>query len=218
MNRQKRNANDGCCKKSAAAQQQPIVVNHYHNYYYNCPCVPLPQPTPQTPKPVTSPSSTCVDCSCDKSGSISCSVPQNSPSNYQQPSGKSYQQAGTTYQQSYPAAGENGVQPEQSQRKDLTEQDKNDAFSFSVLFDDPIAKDFYNFVTTNFVKRDNPIKIAEIKCETDPLSVLEDPICKEFFNLFTQTFVRKPENTTANPDQSKVSTLKPTCRQTNRRT
>lgn len=179
----------------------------------------LPQVALQNPSPAStcSTNAPCVDCSCGKSGSISCNVPQPAANNYPQNGGKSYAQQqslhpANAYQQNIPFSSPQNIQPGASQRQDLASQPNDTAFTFCMRLNDSVDKDFHDFVTNNFIKREIPLQVAEIHCESNPLTVLEDPVCKEFLNLFTQTFMRKPENSTSSPEHLQTATLslKPT--------
>uniref|UniRef100_A0A1B6JJB7 Uncharacterized protein n=1 Tax=Homalodisca liturata TaxID=320908 RepID=A0A1B6JJB7_9HEMI len=77
---------------------------------------------------------------------------------------------------------------------------QNAAFGFGMALDTPIGRDFFEFISKNFVKKDSPGQPNT--CQGNIAhNNLEDPVCREFFNFFSQNFMRKGEQSTVTPTQ-----------------
>uniref|UniRef100_A0A1B6LLH8 Uncharacterized protein n=1 Tax=Graphocephala atropunctata TaxID=36148 RepID=A0A1B6LLH8_9HEMI len=86
---------------------------------------------------------------------------------------------------------------------------QNAAFGFGMVVNDPVEKEFFEFITKNFIKKEAPGQ--KNNCQGNfGSNNLEDPVCREFFNFFSQNFVRRPEQKTAPPPPTPPPTLAPT--------
>ncbi|XP_054288347.1 alpha-protein kinase 1-like [Macrosteles quadrilineatus] len=110
------------------------------------------------------------------------------------------QQQQHTQQQQQHAQQQHPQQQQQHPQQQKTQTMKPyraDPFYIDRLFNDPFGKQFFDFVTDNFVRRDSERELDE--CLT---SAFDDPICTDFFNFFNQNFMRKPEKHVAQTNHS----------------